>query len=194
MVQITLESQQGSIEIEFQLTWEEKRAASLLLLSAFRRKIGLDKLWRGLFAICGVLVMAAVLVLWLAGATAAGIVAATLIGSATVVLVAGYFVLKRLEHQRIGPLRTASPVRQNWRLSSRDITVRFGNSTLQMPWSEIRTAHHVEGMSLIFLDETLYLIIPDRAFVSSSHRLRFQAYLKAAMDPSHQTRTAAKAA
>ena len=191
---MTFESRPGPIEIEFQLTWAERRAAAEGLLRSFRKALGLDKRWRALLALCAGLIVTAVLLAWLAGATGAGIVATLLAGSASLTLAAGHAALKRLEHKRIAPLRSANSVRQSWRLDPEGLWVSFRKSRLHLPWSDVRRAHHVGTLTLVFIDETLYLIVPDRAFLSAGHRQRFQAYLKVAMDVSHPRRPVAKAA
>ncbi len=192
---ITLESRPGSIEIEFQLTWAQKRAAATALARTMRQRLGLNRHRLWLASLCAALAVTALVGLWLSGASTGQLLAAAAAALAGFLLIGGSWVLTRMEQRRAGPLFSRRTVRQNWRLGPGGVDLTFGKSRMHLAWEDVRAVRPIDGMTLLFLDRAQYLIVPDTAFVSRDHRRRFLAYLKVALEVSYpRKRSLAQAA
>jgi len=174
MKTISVESQQDSLEIEFVLSWEDREKAETIYRSTLRAKKG-----RGIYrpALFTVSIMLIALGLWLGivpgEAVSSREIALAVTALACLVFMIGDWWLRRLDFRANGQARNRHRLKQRWTASKDLLECMQGSCRTIVPWSAIRRVARIGANLAIFVDEVDYFLIPDRAFVTESQKLRF---------------------
>ena len=102
-----------------------------------------------------------------------GVIAVSVTALACLLFMVGDWWLRRLEFKAIARTRNRHLLKQRWTASKDLLECLQGGCRTIMPWSAIHRVARLGECLAIFVDETNYFLIPDRAFVTENQKLRF---------------------